>query len=49
MSLAMDTGACVNILSYNSFMQLRDRMPSMDWVLKPPDVDLKGVSGTSLM
>ena len=47
-ALAVDTGACVNILSANSFLELQKRMPNTNWQIQSPDVCLRGVSGTSL-
>ena len=47
-SLAVDTGACANLLSYTSFLCLKDRMPFTNWELRQPDVSLLGVSGTQL-
>ncbi|KAG7160803.1 hypothetical protein Hamer_G024969 [Homarus americanus] len=48
LSLDIDTGACVNVISLTSFTELNRRSPDNKWQIRPTDVDLSGVSGQHL-
>ena len=48
LALAMDTGACANLLSYRSYLQMKDQMPFTNWQMSAPDAVLQGLSGTPL-
>lgn len=48
LSLAVDTGAAVNVLSEESYRALKRHSRGGKWVLRPCDLNLSGVTGSSL-
>ena len=48
LSLAVDTGAAVNVLSEESYRALKRHSRGSKWVLRPCDLNLSGVTGSSL-
>ena len=47
LSLALDSGACANIISYKSLISLQHKL-NRTWELKPVDVTLSGVTGNNI-
>lgn len=48
LSLAVDTGATVNVISEESYKILKRESRGGKWVLRPSDLNLSGVTGSSL-
>ncbi len=47
-SLAIDTGASVNILSEDAYKALKRSFRGSKWPLQPSDLNLSGVTGSNL-
>ncbi|RUM27774.1 MAG: hypothetical protein DSY32_05100, partial [Aquifex sp.] len=48
LSLAVDTGAAVNVLSEESYKALKRNSRGGRWILRPSDLNLSGVTGSTL-
>ncbi len=48
LSLAVDTGACVNVMSETSFTALKRQFRGSQWKLKPSDLNISAVEGSRL-
>ena len=48
LSLAVDTGASVNVISEDSYNTLKRNSRGGKWILRPSDLTLAGITGSAL-
>ncbi len=48
MSLGVDTGATVNLLSIESYVAIKRKARGERWSLRPSDLNLRGLTGSAL-
>ncbi len=47
-SLVVDTGAAVNVISEEAYKTLKSNSRSGRWILRPSDLNVSGVTGSTL-